>query len=126
VERLRILRQFGVLVLLLVTCLAPAMACMVQDAQMNAQERACCRMMRNQCDQMDMSASHNCCQKAPRSAQDNALDTKAVTYRPIVVAVVWLSAVEWLNLDPVVTGLVEHADYSPPESPPTSISVLRV
>jgi hypothetical protein len=29
------LRQFGVLVLLLVSCMAPAMACMVPDAQMN-------------------------------------------------------------------------------------------
>ena len=73
---MRILRQFGVLVLLLVSCLAPAMACMVPNAQMSTQERACCRMMKNQCGQMGMPASHGCCQKTPPSVHDNALDTK--------------------------------------------------
>jgi hypothetical protein len=56
-----------VLVLLLVSCLAPAMACVVSNAEMNTEERACCRMMKNQCEQMDnMPASHGCCQKTPR------------------------------------------------------------
>jgi hypothetical protein len=32
-----------VLVLLLVSCLATAMACMVPSAEMSAKERACCR-----------------------------------------------------------------------------------
>jgi hypothetical protein len=35
ITAMRIFRQFGVLVLLLVSCMAPAMACMVPDAQMN-------------------------------------------------------------------------------------------
>lgn len=119
-------RQFGIVLLLLVSYLTPAMACMVSNVQMNAEERACCRAMKNQCEQMGMPASHSCCQKTPKSAHDSALDTKAVSYHPVVVAVVWLSAAEWLNLNPVATGLVEHADYSPPQSPPTSISVLRI
>jgi len=46
---MRVIRQFGVLVLLLVSCLAPAMACMVPNAEMSTQERTCCRMMKNQC-----------------------------------------------------------------------------
>lgn len=119
-------RQFGIVLLLLVSYLTPAMACMVSNVQMNAEERACCRAMKNQCAQMGMPASHGCCQKTTQSAQNDALDTKTVIYHPVAVAVIWLSAGEWLSLNPVATGLVEHADYSPPQSPPTTISVLRI
>jgi hypothetical protein len=123
---MRVFRQIGVLVLLVVSCLAPAMACMVPDAQMNSEERACCRMMKNQCGQMTMPASHGCCQKAPPSIHDNALDTKAVAFQPVVVPVNWLASTELVNPASAVTGWVEHPDYSPPESPPTTISILRV
>lgn len=123
---MKVARQFGIVLLLLVSYLTPAMACVVSNVQMNAEERACCRAMKNQCEQMGMSTTHGCCQKTSKSTQDSALDTKAVTYHPVVVAVVWLSTAEWLNLNPVATGLVEHVDYSPPQSPPSSISVLRI
>jgi hypothetical protein len=123
---MRFLRQFGVLVLLLVSCLAPAMACMVPNAAMSSQERACCRMMKNQCGQMEMPASHGCCQKSPPSVHDNALDTKAVAFHLVVVPVMWLAASELVNPASVATGWVEHADYSPPKSPPSTISILRI
>jgi hypothetical protein len=119
-------RQFGIVILLLASYLTPAMACMVSGVQMNAEERACCLAMKNHCDQMGMPASHGCCQKAPKSAQDNALDTKTITYHPIAIAVDWLSAAELLNPNLGAAGLVEHADTSPPQSPPSSISVLRI
>src|SRR6202035_4621805 len=109
---MRVLRQFGVLVLLLVSCLAPAMACMVPNAEMSTEERACCRMMKNQCGQMDnMTVSHGCCQKTPPSVHDNALDTKAVTFHPIVVPVIWLAAFELANPTPTVIAWVERPDY---------------
>jgi hypothetical protein len=123
---MRILRQFGVLVLLLVTCLAPAMACMVPNAEMSTQERACCRMMKNQCGQMGMPASHGCCQKIPPSVHDNALDTKVVSIHPVVAPVIWLAAFELVNPSSTVTGWVEHPDYSPPKSPSSTISILRI
>jgi hypothetical protein len=123
---MKALRQFGVLFLLLVTCLAPAMACAAPNAQMNTVERACCRMMKNQCGQMAMPASHGCCQKSPPSVRDNALDTKAVTFHPVVVPVIWLAASELLNPISVVTGWVAHSDYSPPTSPPSTISILKI
>lgn len=121
------LRKFGVLVLLLVSCLAPAMACLAPDAQMNTEERACCRMMKNQCGQMNnMPASHGCCQKTPPSVRDNALDTKAVTFHPVVAPVIWLAAFDLVNSTSAVTGWVENPDYSPPKSPPSTISILRI
>jgi hypothetical protein len=123
---MRIFRQFGVLVLLLVSCLAPAMACMVPNAQMNTEERACCRAMKNQCGQVEMPASHGCCQKTPPSVHDNALDTKAVTSHYVAAPVIWLHAFELVNPPSIVVGWVERPDYSPPESPPSTISILRI
>jgi hypothetical protein len=121
------LRQFGVLILMLVSCLAPAMACMVPAAEMNAQERAaCCRMMKNQCGQMEMPASHGCCQKIPLGVHDNALDTKVTNFHPVAVPVIWLAAFELMSPTSSVTGWVEHLDDSPPKSPPSTISILRI
>lgn len=125
-EVTRTVRQFVIVVLLLASYLTPAMACMVSNVQMNAEERACCRAMKNRCEQMGMSSSHGCCQKAPRSVQDDAAVTKAPTHHAAMAAVICLSAAECLNPNPVVAGLVEYADTSPPQSPPSSISVLRV
>src|SRR5271170_167720 len=123
---MRSARQFAVVLLWLVSYLTPAMACMFSDVQMNAEERACCRAMKNQCEQMGMPASHGCCQKTPQSAHDNALDTKAVPDHPVAVAMIWLTAAEWFHPTPVTAGWVEQIDYSPPQSPPSSISVLRI
>ena len=54
VKEMRSVGPFAVVVLLLVSYLTPAMACMVPDEQMNAEERARCRAMKNQCEQMEM------------------------------------------------------------------------
>jgi len=119
-------RQLGIVVLLLVSYLTPAMACMVSDVQMNAEERACCRSMKNQCEQMGMPASHGCCQKTSGSVHDNALDTKAMTYHPVVVLTAWLIAGQWLHQPTMIAEWLEHPDYSPPKPPPGSIFVLRI
>lgn len=124
---MRIFRQFGLLLLLFVSCFAPAMACMVPTAQMNTEERACCRMMKNQCGQMvNMPASHGCCQKAPPSVHDNALDTKTVNFHPVVASIVWLAALEQVTPNSVVSGWADQPDYSPPKSPPAAIFILRI
>ncbi len=123
---MKALRQFGVLVLLLVSCLAPAMACMVPDAAMSTQERACCRTMKDQCGQMAMPASHGCCQKAAPGAHDNALDTKAMNFHPAAAPVIWLAAFELVNPASSVAGWLEHLDDSPPKSPSSTISILRI
>ncbi len=122
---MQVLRQFGVLVLLLLSCVAPAMACMLPDAQMNTEERACCRTMKNQCGQMEMPASHGCCQKTPLGVHDNALDTKATNFHSVAAPVVWLAVFELVNSS-AVTGRAEHLDDSPPQSPPSTISILRI
>jgi hypothetical protein len=124
--RMKGLRQFGVLVLLLVISLAPAMACMVPDAQITSQERACCRTMSSQCGQTEMPAAHGCCQKTPASLYDHALDTKTVEFHPVVVPVIWLAASELVNPIAAVTAWVERSDHTPPKSRPSTVSILRI
>jgi hypothetical protein len=123
---MRIFRQFGALILLLVMTVAPAMACMVPDVQMSAQERACCRTMKNQCGQMGMPASHGCCQKAPQSTQINALDTKTVTVPPVVHTVILLTIFDLAPPIALVGEWIDRPEYSPPKSPPSTISILRI
>lgn len=123
---MRSLGQVGIVILLLASYLTPAMACMVSDVQMNAEERACCRAMKNQCDQMEMQSSHGCCQKAPQSTHDNALDTKVTAYHPVIVAAIWMAVSDWLRPTVVTAEWIGHPGYSPPQSPPGSISVLRI
>lgn len=122
---MKALRQLGVVILLLMSYLTPAMACMMSDVQMNAQEQACCRTMKSQCEQVGMPASHGCCQKASHSVNDSALDTKAITYHPIAVAVIWLTS-DWFDPTQMTAGLIEQSGYSPPQAPPSSIFVLKI
>ncbi len=123
---MRALRQFGVLILVLASCLSPALTCVVPAAQMTTDERACCRMMQDQCGQVEMPASHGCCHKALPSVYDSALDTKAVALHPNVVPTIWLAVSQLGSPASSVTGWVEHSEYSPPKSPPSTISILRI
>jgi hypothetical protein len=123
---MKTVRHFLTIALLLVTYLTPAMACMVSTVQMNADERACCEAMQNRCEQMGMPASHGCCQKASHSALDNALATNAITYHPLATAAIWLTTAQWSHPTPASAGQFAHIDYSPPQSPPSSVSVLRI
>jgi len=72
-----LLRQFGAILLLLVSCVAPAMACMAPEAAMTVEERACCRMMKSTCGQMEMPAPHDCCKKTAGMLHDGALNREA-------------------------------------------------
>ncbi|HEY4050493.1 MAG TPA: hypothetical protein VGM27_26820 [Acidobacteriaceae bacterium] len=118
-------RQLGALVLLLLSWLGPAMACMTPEAQLTQEERACCRM-KNQCGQMEMPASHGCCQKDVQAAHHDALQTKPVDLHPDMAATTHLFIADLLNPELVSAGWVEQAELSPPQSPPSSISVLRI
>ena len=120
------LHKFGALVLLLASFLTPAMACAVADSPMTSEERACCQMMKNHCGEKGMPASHGCCKKIPGSLYDNALNTKAVTFHPVVVPVIWLPALQVGNPTSSFSGWIEHLDYSPPKPPPSTISILRI
>jgi hypothetical protein len=120
------LRKFGALAMLFAALLTPTMACVVADSPMTSEERACCQMMKNHCGEKGMPASHGCCKKIPGSLYDNALNAKAVMVHPVVVPVIWLSALQVANPASSFSGWIEHLDYSAPKPPPTTISILRI
>ena len=122
----RVLRQLGVILLMLISSAAPVMACMTVDAQMSPSERACCRMMKNRCGDMQMPASHGCCHKTLQSVDQNALNAKAVALPPIATIVVALAAYDLLVPNSVSPEWVVSPQYSPPKSPPSAVSVLRL
>ena len=99
---------------------------MLPDAQMSAQERACCRMMKDQCGQMEVAASHGCCQKTPQGVYISAPAAKTETIHPVTVAAIWLSTSELLNPNAIVVRWVDRPEYSPPKSPPSAVSILRI
>ena len=123
---MRILRQFGAIFLLLIFSAAPVMACMRADAQMSASERACCRMMKNQCGDMQMPASHGCCHETLQSIDQNALNAKTVTLPPLAAIVVTMAACDLLVPNFVTGEWVVSPQYSPPKTPTSSVSVLRL
>lgn len=124
---MRSFRQLGALLLLLVSYVAPVMACTLPDAQMTAQERACCRMMKNDCGDMDMGgSSHGCCQKVSQTADLNAVQAERVAFHPAVFVAVWALTAPLVYPASTAHVWAQQPDDSPPESPPTSISVLRI
>jgi hypothetical protein len=125
-EKVRILRQIGVWVLLAVSSLTPAMACVLPGAQLTAEERACCRTMHEQCGQMDMPGSHSCCHKAAPSAYDSAPVTKVDTHHLFSASIIWITVSDLPNVGSSSIERIEQHDYSPPQSPPSAISILRI
>jgi hypothetical protein len=102
------------------------MACKAPDAQMTAEERACCRMMKNQCGQMEMAASHDCCKKAPGSIHDSALKSDTVSFHPAVFVALWVSSFELLAPQGASADWVQRPEYSHPMSPASAITILRI
>jgi hypothetical protein len=123
---MRLLRQFGVVLMLLASCAAPVMACSTPGSAMTVAERDCCRMMHNDCEGMGMPASSRCCQKTPGSAQDYIVESNAANHHVVPAPTTLLTLAELYQPTSIRAGWVEHPDYSPPHSPPASISVLRI
>ena len=103
------------------------MACMLPDAQMSDQELACCRMMKGDCGQMQMSSGQDCCQKVPQSSNMTAVQWKVPSFHAIAVVALYVTAWSMSPSAMLLPGGVMHPDASPPpESPPSTISILRV
>lgn len=124
---MRGVRQLAALLVLLFISGAPAMACMLPGAQMTDQERACCRMMKGHCGHMQMSFGQDCCQKVPQTADMSVVQWKAASFHPIVFVALYVASWQMPSSAVLLAGAVAHPDASAPhESPPATISILRV
>ncbi len=123
------LRHAGVLILLLVSYLSPATACMMPGAQLNVQERACCRAMMGQCGGANMPVSRSCCQNTRASVHSALLSTEeyAIGSDTAALQVSAITPMEPTGSLPDASSTpVELIGSSLPQSPPGSISVLRI
>jgi hypothetical protein len=123
---MKLWRQFGIVLLLLVFCVGPVMACMTPDTQMTTEERACCRTMQGQCGQMEMLGSNDCCKKVPSAVHENALKTDTASFHPAVFVTLWVLSFDLLAPQDLAEGWLPRLEHSPPKSPPSIISSLRV
>ena len=122
----KLLRQFGVVLLLFASGLRPVMACSNPAVPMSAAERACCRMMHNECAHMGMTASSGCCRKVPAGTREYLTETKSAGDHAAPVATLWLTVADLCAAASVETGWGENVDDSPPQSLPKSVVILRI
>jgi hypothetical protein len=116
-------RQLGAVVLLLVWSLVPAMACTLPETQMTPAERACCVEMQRNCSGMDMPASHPCCQKQVRTEQAALVQKGPHISQPEAVQIV-----PGMQMALPVSFMCEQhsLNVSPPQSPPSAVTILRI
>jgi|SRR5579872_1100537 len=58
---MKLVGKFLVIGLIAMMFAVPVMACLLPNAALSPQEKACCREMAGQCGDMGMSSSHSCC-----------------------------------------------------------------
>jgi len=118
------LRQLAAFLVLGLTLGWPLMACLVAGAEMSAAERECCKQMAKRCGSMDMPSSHSCCQTEVRQAGP-MLHVEQTNVTPQLVAATMVSV-------PAIITTIDSFQilstdrHPPPESPPSSSSIIRI
>jgi len=111
---------------MLLSLVAPAVACMAPEGQMTVDEQMCCRVMKSQCGQMEMPASHDCCKKSQDSIRESALKTDSKSFHLTFAVVLCVSCLELFSPHDTRNAWVQRPEHSPPKLPAASISILRV
>lgn len=117
------LRQLVALLVLGLTLGWPLMACLVAGAEMSAAERECCKQMAKRCGSMDMPSSHSCCQTEVRKAGP-MLHVEQTNVTPQFVAATTVSVPAITAIDSF--QILSTDRHPPPESPPSSSSIIRI
>lgn len=104
------------------------MVCLVPTATLTAAERECCKHMAGQCGKAGMGGAHSCCERSASPEDLNFVKAKPSQVAPELGTISLLAPA---GAQPVLTADFPAFDFfsaihSPPESPPASISVLRI
>ena len=101
----------------------PLMACMMETVSLSVSEAQCCQKMKGDCHNSVGPASHKCCRTLPSSPEAS---TTTKTTPPTLATVAVVTA----QVNPSVTSLAElfagSSDSSPPGSPPSTHTILRI
>jgi hypothetical protein len=117
--------KVAVLVMVMSVWASPLLACMMPDALLSNEERECCKNMANECGQMEMPASHSCCKVVGPQIDSYVSNSRFPTIHP-APAVTLLVAGDENPLTNVTVAKSPFLGYSPPVSPPDTISILRI
>ena len=125
---MKAVRQFALMLTVILPLLAPTMLCALPNAQLSPAERACCKQMRGKCGGMDMPVSHGCCHKElPTIAHWNAaVQMQSATVQINLFAVAGLPPAILVPLPLVKADYAQWPGSTLPQSPPPAISVLRI
>jgi hypothetical protein len=121
-------RQFALMLAVLLPLVAPAMACALPNAHLSRAEHACCKQMRSECGSMTMPASHGCCYKEVPTA-DNwnaAVQMQSANVQINLAAIAGLPPAMILPLPVPAPDHEQWPGSTLPQSPPSAISVLRI
>jgi|GEM_PF-5085008 len=125
---MKVLRQFALIVAILLPLVLPTMVCALPNANLSPAERACCRQMRGHCGSCAMTACHGCCQKEPPIASNwNAAIPPSSANAPMNVSAIAASHLAvLLPLAITLSNSAQWQAHSLPQSPPPAISILRI
>jgi hypothetical protein len=100
----------------------PISACLTPSADMTMEQRECCEKMAGRCETSVMPSSHSCCQ---HPVSRHAAATSRVQSSDFGSAITMLAEALALLPRPMI-GTAASTFESPPESPPQSVTVLRI
>lgn len=121
--------KVGAHALALLLFVAPVlMVCLVPTATLTAAERECCKQMAGQCHKAGMDGSHSCCERSASPEDLSFVKAKPSQVAPELGMIALLAPA---GAQAVLIAAFPAFDFfsaihSPPESPPASISVLRI
>jgi hypothetical protein len=121
-------RQFALILTVLLPLLAPTMACALSNVHLSPAERACCKQMKGECGSMGMPASHGCCQKEmPTADHWNAMvQVQSANIQIDLTAVAGLPPAILITLPVSTSDPAQWPASTLPQSPPPTISILRI
>jgi hypothetical protein len=128
IVEMKVLRQFALILTVLLPLVAPTMVCALPHAHLSRAERACCRQMSGHCGSGAMTTCKGCCQREVPTANTWNAATQPNSANALidVSAVAAVHCTVLLPIPATLSGYSQWIDRSPPQSPPSAITVLRV
>lgn len=125
---MRVLRQFVLILAVVLPLLVPTMACAVPNVHLSATERACCKSMGSQCGTQTMPASHGCCSKEVPAANhwQAAVQVNFTNIQMDLSAVTEPMPAVLPLLPMVLPDYGQWLETALPQSSPPTITSLRI
>jgi len=117
--------KIGILGLVVLIAAAPLMACMLPSGVTTVAEKACCRKMAGECGHSQMPASHSCC-KTVSSPNQIAVAKSSNLVSQLQLVYITQPAAFFGDLANHSIPRSSTPGHSPPESPPSFSTVLRI